>query len=163
MTMLPGGGVVIPSWRPGTSEKPTPSAAEEEKKAQTASDLAKFGSMNEDNWLDFLREEAMTNEAAREKYYDYLAAVTRDKTANEWTAQREDSAWQRAIKDLESAGVSPYILSGGAPSSSRAIVSSFSGSQMTSAKNNENTNSRAGVASTLALMGIIISALLHAI
>lgn len=130
----------------------------------SASTIAtKYSDLNQDNFLEKLREEAQYSEAAREKLYGYYFDLYRDKTANEWTAQREDSQWQRAVADLQKAGLSPYVLSGGTPSASRATVSSSNGSQMTSSKNNEATNDRASRTALLTLLGIFLTAALHAI
>lgn len=50
--------------------------------------------------------------------------------ANAWTAQREDTQYQRLVADLKAAGINPYVLlqSGGSPVSSSSATYSSSGS-----------------------------------
>lgn len=55
-----------------------------------------------------------------EKYLDYLAEKGEIDRANEYTASREDTAYQRLVADLKSAGLNPAMLFGSSASPSSA-------------------------------------------
>ena len=66
------------------------------------------------------------DEAALEKLFNYYSSEASAKTSREWTASREDTAYQRLIADLKKAGISPYILSGASPFAGGATQQSYS-------------------------------------
>lgn len=71
----------------------------------------------------------------KNQYDTYLANLENrnesiaTQAANQWAAQREDTYYQRAIRDLEKAGINPYILvnegSIGSSSASSATKASY--------------------------------------
>ena len=48
--------------------------------------------------------------SARDALWSYYLSEMSNNSAREWTAQREDSAWQRWVKDMEAAGLNPYAV-----------------------------------------------------
>lgn len=131
-----------------------------------ASDLAnQKPEWNQDNFMDNLVSLANKgDEAAIEKLINIWSTQESEKTARDWTASREDSAYQRLNEDLKKAGISPYILSGATPMVSSSSGKSYSGSEMTSRSNNKNTqyNQDARTAVT-AIIGIITALLFAAL
>lgn len=127
-----------------------------------------FGSMD---WLKF--EAQNGNEAAVDRYYNYIMSEQSANTARQWTAKREDTAYQRMVSDLKSAGVNPYFaLSGGSPISSATQGVNYQGGQYTSRGSNVRTSNlqeylnsvNAGVdigQSVLGLISSIISAVIR--
>lgn len=131
---------------------------------QSAGDIARnFQGSNNPDWLNSLIERAKTDTGAYEKLIDYYATRESEKTAREWTAQREDTAYQRLMDDLKKAGISPYVLSGATPSVSSSVGKSYSGSQMTSRENNAKTVGSSELKSLLALLGVMLYAGVHLI
>lgn len=95
-----------------------------------------FGSME---WLKYAGEHG--NEAAIDMYYNYMMSEKSATTAREWTAQREDSQYQRMVSDLRNAGINPYFaLSGGSPASSATQGVNYQGGQYTSRGSNVRSN-----------------------
>lgn len=127
----------------------------------SASSLA--NGLTEDSWLEYAQKMAQTDSAWREKLWNYYATKDSEKTAREWTAQREDSSYQRLMDDLQKAGISPYILSGASPMASASTGKSYSGSEVTSRANNKASNERQALYAQMASMGIVLSAIIRAI
>ena len=76
----------------------------------TASILAsnKINNINDQNWLEVLQRDAASGDvSAKEKLLNYYMTEQSHKTARDWTAQREDSAYQRLVEDMKLAGVPP--------------------------------------------------------
>lgn len=72
--------------------------------------LKSYSDFNGD-WKSYL--EYMANngdEASLDKLLNYLMSEQSSLTAREWTAQREDHAWERLVKDLRAAGINPYAF-----------------------------------------------------
>lgn len=98
-------------------------------------DEPQFGNMN---WLQ--NQARNGNEAALDQYYAWLLSEQSANTARAWTAQREDTQYQRMVADLKKAGINPYFaLTGGSPVSSASQGVNYQGSTFTSAANNRRT------------------------
>lgn len=115
------------------------------------SDLGLSGSLNDrmkkeqyanwnGDWLGYLTYMADSGDAAsRDRLFNYLT----EKDAREWTADREDTQYQRLVQDLARAGINPYILmqSGATPIASSASGqsgNSFSSYELGKEKNDQN-------------------------
>lgn len=85
---------------------------------------------------DYLKWMSQHSDEWAEKYLDYLTERGELDRANEYTANREDTAYQRLVSDLQKAGLNPAMMYG----SSASI--SASGSQGY-VKMSEGANSRA--------------------
>lgn len=64
--------------------------------------------------------------------------------ANQWTAEREDTQYQRLVADLKAVGINPYSLlqNGGNPVSSSSATSSYSGSYSSNEALKQEANSQ---------------------
>lgn len=96
--------------------------------------------------------------ASREKYADWMLSENSANTAREYTAQREDSQYQRLVKDLRAAGINPGILaqSGASPVSSASQGVNYQGSEMTSAKNTNQTSGTQIITRLLAASALLL-------
>lgn len=97
--------------------------------------------------VEWLEQQAANNE---EWAIDYLTnyRLSQDSVndARAWTAQREDTQYQRMVEDLRRAGINPYFaLTGGSPVSSSSQGVNYQGSYNTSARNNYRTNSQSNI------------------
>lgn len=128
-----------------------------------ASQLAASSGFDESNWLQYAIDKANSGDSAwQDKLWNYLSTREGEKTARDWTAQREDNAYQRLMADFKAAGLSPYILSGASPMASASGSKAFSGSELTSSKNNKENNQTRSLIAQLGFFGIILSALFRA-
>lgn len=64
------------------------------------------------SYEEYLAEFAKHSDEWAEKYLDYLTNKGELDRANEYTANREDTAYQRLINDLKAAGLNPALLYG---------------------------------------------------
>ena len=159
-TMLPGGGVVIPSFRPDGQTKETITGTDLGNNSATSLAGQKWDS---DSWFNNVVERANNgDEASIQFLLNYFANRESEKTARDWTAMREDNAYQRLSEDLRKAGISPYVLSGATPAVSSSAGKSYSGSDLVSQQSNKKTNDTNQLRTLLALFGIIMTATLHA-
>lgn len=140
MTMLPSGGMVN-GFRPGNYQNPSGDNGFLEPgnvNQSLPSNGIDFSSM--DSILLAMQDRANSGDsAALDWLLDYYAKTSADKTARDWTAAREDTAYQRLMADLSKAGISPYILTGATPFASSANASSVSSGHFTSKANSERT------------------------
>lgn len=122
---------------------------------------------NESYLSDMLAKAQQGDEAAQQWLANYYSSEDSLQKAMDWTAQREDTAYQRLVSDLQKAGISPYILSGATPSVSSASGRSYSGTEMVSKANNERTTKtseqNAYLQSILRIAGVVGSALIYAL
>lgn len=162
VTMLPGGNTPVINWRPSTGTSKEDSMTPNE--IANASQIAKTGGWSQDNYLDMLIERANRGDsAATDLLVNIFATRESEKTARDWTAQREDSAYQRLDADLKKAGISPYILSGATPGVSSSSGRTYSSSSYTGLEKNELSNRTDIARGSLALLGVVLMSLLHLI
>lgn len=125
-------------------------------------DKKSYSSWNGD-WFGYLQYMADKDPAFADKYIDYMMGEQSAATAREWTAQREDSQFQRFSEDARKAGFNPVALLnlGGSPVSSSSSGNSYNGSQFTSKdsnKRNQETSIARGVLAAFAMiMGVLLA------
>lgn len=98
------------------------------------------------------------DEVAIEKLFNYLVEKESTENARSEAYKREDTVWQRLVQDLSKAGISPYILSGGAPSSSGAIKMDYKGTEYSSKVKNDESNRNDIIRSVMSLLGTVLMA-----
>ena len=98
---------------------------------------------------DYMKVAAAYSDEFAEKYLDYLTEKGELDKANAYTAEREDTAYQRLVKDLKAAGLNPAMMYGSSASTSA------SGSQGY-VKMTEGANSR-GVTNYSKLKNLILA------
>lgn len=136
--------------------------------AQSKEPFTDFDYHSVDDWTNELYRLYKNGDvSAGEKLFNYYATKDSEKTARDWTASREDTAYQRLIADLKEAGISPYVLSGATPAVSNSTGATYSGSQMTSAQSSRNTinketlnDATSIITRVLMVLGIIAAAAL---
>lgn len=87
-----------------------------------------------------------------DRFMDFLLNNYQIDKANEWTAKREDTQYQRLVADLRAAGINPYaLLQGASPVSSASASASYSGAYKTneSIKKEQNDTKWVGLFTTL--------------
>lgn len=84
-----------------------------------------FTDSNAQQWLDWLQRKASNGDPdAIDKLLTYYMSERSLKSAQDWTAEREDTQYQRLVEDLKKAGINPNVLFMGG---SASPVSSTSG------------------------------------
>lgn len=118
-------------------------------------DKTKYSNWNGD-WRGYLEYMADNGDAGS---LDKLINVLSEDEARQWTADREDTQYQRLVEDLRKAGINPYILmqSGASPISSS--TSGQSGSQISSYEINKEKNSQNWLKAFLSIIPIAIAAI----
>lgn len=94
------------------------------------------------DWLGWLKTKAEAgDEAALDKLFNYYMSEGSAENARNWTASREDTAYQRLVADMKAAGFNPFALLAqqGSPISSASDGRSYSGTSFTTARHNEET------------------------
>lgn len=84
------------------------------------------------DWQGYLNDLAKSGDiVAMDRLLNYLMTEESLQKGRDWTAQREDSQYQRLVKDLRAAGLNPYYIlthAGGQPGVSASQGASYSGS-----------------------------------
>lgn len=112
------------------------------------------------DWLGFLEFMASRgDEASLDKLISFLSSEASADKARSWTADREDSQYQRLVKDIRKAGYNPFALlsSGGSPIASASGSNSYSGSQYVTSANNKATQELKDETNQVKLVSIITS------
>lgn len=98
--------------------------------AEAKTDYGDYASWNGDfmGYLTWLNKYG--TDADHDRFMNYLMSEESSRIAREWTAQREDSQYQRLVEDMKKAGINPYALltQGGSPVSSASSGHSYNGS-----------------------------------
>lgn len=84
------------------------------------------------SYMDALKYMSQYSDEWAEKYIDYIAEQEGLEKANAYTAQREDTAYQRLVADLRAAGLNPAMMYGSSaspigPSGSQGYVKTTEG------------------------------------
>lgn len=100
------------------------------------------------------------SDADYDRFMNFLTNNYSVDKANAWTAQREDTQYQRLVADLKAAGINPYVLlqSGGSPASSASATYSSSGSYAS----NEALKKEANSQKWLSLLTTVITTVIMA-
>lgn len=80
----------------------------------------------EATYEDILKYMSTQSEEWAEKYLDYLTERGEIDRANEYTASREDTAYQRLVEDLKKAGLNPAMMYGSSASISAGGSAGYS-------------------------------------
>lgn len=121
-----------------------------------------YSSWNGD-WMGYLQYMAEHGDAsAMDKLFNYFMSENSAQIAREWTEKREDSAYQRLVKDMRAAGFNPYALAtmGGNPIASGSSGNNYSGSYSASYQINKEKNAQNWLKVALSAMLPIIGALI---
>lgn len=123
------------------------------------------GSMfgNADDYKAWLIEQAgKGNTAAQDKIGSYYLGEESNQTAREWTAGREDTAYQRMVKDARAAGINPMALlaTGGSPQASSSSGHSYNNGEFESKRHNETNESKGFIIGIISALAIIAAAAL---
>lgn len=76
-------------------------------------------------WLDVWTEAAKHSDEWAEKLMDYYSEKDSLDAANKYTAEREDSAYQRLVEDLKKAGLNPAMMFSGSASPSASASQGY--------------------------------------
>lgn len=125
-----------------------------------------YGSWNGD-WLGYLNWMAEHgDQASLDKLLNFMMSEQSAMTARNWTAEREDTAWQRMVEDMRKAGYNPYAFAtlGGSPISSSSNGNSYGGSYSASYEINKEKNQqnwlKVALSAAIPIIGGIIAAFL---
>lgn len=125
-----------------------------------------YGSWNGD-WKGYLEYLAANgDQSALDKLLNYLMSESSSQTARDWTANREDTAYQRLVADLKAAGINPYAFAtfGASPFSSSSSGHSYGGNNIASYSINKEKNEqnwlKIALQGALPVIGALIAALI---
>lgn len=109
-------------------------------------------------WKD-IENLAKNDPAYLEKLVNYYMTEESNKTAREWTAQREDSTYQRLMKDLKKAGISPYVLTGATPAVSSSSGKSYTSTEAVTRENSIRANDTNAAKALLQFFGLFLGSI----
>ena len=122
-----------------------------------------YSSWNGDfkGYLEYLDKNGTT--ADHDRFIDFLMSEYSEETARKWTAEREDTQYQRLVQDLRNAGINPYSLltNGASPISSSSSGHSYTGSYSTneSLKKEQNAQKWVSIVTSILSSAIMIALL----
>ena len=117
-----------------------------------------------DDLVNYYKDKAKNgDEVAIEKLFNYLNEKEATETARSEAYKREDSTTQRLVQDLAKAGISPYVLSAGAPGGTGAIKMNYSGTEYSSKVKNDENNRNDIIRSIMSLLGTALMATMLAL
>lgn len=132
----------------------------------SAADTGKKTYQDFDNPLDYLQYLIDSGDTgAQDRLIDYLLGEQSNTNAREWTAQREDTQYQRFAEDMRKAGFNPaaMLTLGAQPVSSSSSGRSYNSSTITDYQsmkyNRDVQSSTAIITGMIALMGTMLIAL----
>lgn len=118
--------------------------------------------INYDNWngdyLGYVKYMAEHGDSAQyDMFMNAWLSEQSENRAREWTAQREDTQYQRLVQDLKAAGINPYILlnNGASPVSSSSSGNTYSGSHKANAAHNRQSEAKSWATLLVSLIGTI--------
>lgn len=104
------------------------------------------------------------NNETKDYLYQYYLQSQRDQWAWDKSFYADNTRYQRAVKDLQKAGLNPFLaiqsLSG---SGTNASAGTISGGSITSALNSKRQQETSFGTSFLAILGIVAAAIIHAL
>lgn len=109
-------------------------------------------------WKD-IENLAKNDPAYLEKLVNYYMTEESNKTAREWTAIREDTAYQRLMKDLKKAGISPYVLTGATPAVSSSSGKSYTSTEAVTRENSIRANDTNAAKALLQFFGLFLGSI----
>lgn len=125
-----------------------------------------YGNWNGD-WYGYLNWMASHgDQASLDKLFNYLMSEQSAMNARQWTAEREDTAYQRLVADMKAAGLNPYAFAtmGANPIASSSQQNSYGGSYSSTYEINKEKNSqnwlKVALSAAIPLIGAIIAAAL---
>lgn len=117
--------------------------------------------INDDNWLDWLRDRARKgDQSALDYYLNYMMSERSAETARNYEKEMNSKRYQIMVEDLKKAGINPYWIESlsGVPSYSGNSVS-YSGSNFMSARKASETERNNVTSNALSALGKFISAI----
>lgn len=132
----------------------------------SAPDKSNYSAWNGD-WLGYLKYQADHGDpTALDRLLDYFMSEQSSQNARDWTAQREDTQYQRLVKDMKAAGLNPYAFAtmGASPISSSSSGHTYSGQFASSYEINKEKNQqnwlKVALSAALPIIGAAIAAML---
>lgn len=165
MALTTTSGYTFPTPGVPTTQNPTSSGNVNDIPSEQASSEKKTY-QDFDNPLDYLQYLIDSGDTgAQDRLIDYLLGEQSNTNAREWTAQREDTQYQRFAEDMRKAGFNPaaMLTLGAQPVSSSSSGRSYNSSTITDYQsmkyNRDVQSSTAVITGMIALMGTILIAL----